>query len=150
MSDKQEGLQMPGWVKKRRLVHVWQHAVRVAGKFPGRDDLVSAFACEYTDRRRLADECERLREKLMKIRRGEEIGDNIADNRTPPHDKRWDLRIGTELKPCRYCGRSGMALGVVKSVIGDFAIECDCWARGPSKLTPNAAAEAWNKMVEGC
>lgn len=70
VSDKQEWLLMPGWVKKLRLVHVWKHAVRVAWKFMGRGELVGAFACEYTERRRLAFECDRLREKLMKRRRG--------------------------------------------------------------------------------
>ena len=85
-TNRRGGLQIPGWVKKRRLVHVWKHAVLVAEKFP-RDELVGAFACEYTDRHRLAGECDRLRELRM-IRRGGEIGDTIADNRTPPHDKR--------------------------------------------------------------
>lgn len=71
-SNRRGGHQIPSWVTKRRLVRFWKHAVLVAEKFPGRDELVSAFACEYTDRYWLAGECDRMREKLMKMRRGGE------------------------------------------------------------------------------
>lgn len=63
MARRSKKNRIPGWVRRARLVHVWKHAVRVAGMFPGRDELEGAFACEYTDRRRLADECERLRKE---------------------------------------------------------------------------------------
>ena len=77
------------------------------------------------------------------------LGDRIAENRTSPHDKPCDLPCDVDPVPCRYCGGRGPSLGVVKSVLGDFAVECDCTVRGPSGITPRHAIELWNKMQKG-
>ena len=48
--------------------------------------------------------------------------------------------------PCPWCkNRSQYLFGVYSSIIGDWCVECKhCWARGPSRLTPQEAIEAWN------
>ena len=66
----------PEWVKRAGLCRAWRHAMQVAGVMD-RADLESAFAAEYTSRRKAEAEYERLR---WRARKGPVKGAREADD----------------------------------------------------------------------
>lgn len=53
-----------------------------------------------------------------------------------------------ELRRCPFCGRTPSVVHTVP-----YWVRCEntkCWAQGPSRKTPQAAARIWNDMTYHC
>ena len=133
--EKRRKNQVPGWVRRAGRVREWMSLIKEVAANWSHDELVRAFACEYCDRRRLQDEYNEFRAKVF--------------GRLSHKEMWFNLSCDIEPVPCRFCGGRGPSLGIVKSGLGDFAVECDCTVRGPSGITPRRAIELWNKMQKG-